>query len=433
MIFLGNSFSFNKAWLLIKFYLAGSFIRASAVLFLGGLVVGLLGYIYQVLMGRFLGPEEYGLFIAAMGLFTIFSAPGNTLTHIISRKIAEYQALEDYGGIRFLYKKFIKGLLVIGIAIILFTFFFSSQIGFFLKTLNNILVLLLGVLAGLNLLIILNLSFLQGLQKFVALSLSNGLGVILKIGICVLFAYFGFGVSGVLFGIIISFLVLLGITGVAIEKSVPLIQTQLPQKPLLNFLYDFPVLIANLIIAFTMQADMLLVNFLFSEKEASMYAAASVLGKAAIYLSGAITIAAFPIVAKQHALNQSSIQILKYSLLITFILTSLGSIFYYIFGEFIISKLYGISYTLAGNYLKWYGLMMVPLSLILLVENFLIAKKQVLFSYLFLLFLPIAGIALYFFHNTPVEIIFVIGVLLCMQFLVGIWIINHRLIQGKIK
>jgi O-antigen/teichoic acid export membrane protein len=75
----------------------GKLASASAWLFVGGIVGGLLGYVFQVLMGRMLSTQEYGLFNAMMAFFIVLGAPLGTLMMVVSRKISEYRARLDGG------------------------------------------------------------------------------------------------------------------------------------------------------------------------------------------------------------------------------------------------------------------------------------------------------------------------------------------------
>ena len=81
----------------------GKLARASAWLFAGTIAGGILGYVFQVLMGHMLSTREYGLFSAMMALFTVFSAPLSTLMMVVSRKASEYRARQDMGSITHFY------------------------------------------------------------------------------------------------------------------------------------------------------------------------------------------------------------------------------------------------------------------------------------------------------------------------------------------
>jgi len=81
----------------------GKLARASAWLFVGGIAGGLLGYVFQVLMGRMLSTQEYGLFSAMMALFAVLAAPLGTLMMVISRKVSAYRARQDAGSIAHFY------------------------------------------------------------------------------------------------------------------------------------------------------------------------------------------------------------------------------------------------------------------------------------------------------------------------------------------
>src|SRR5512135_3811521 len=77
----------------------GKLVHASVWMFAGGIAGGVLGYAFQVLLGRMLSTQEYGLFCAIMALFAVLAAPLSTLTMVVARKVSEYRARQDSGSI----------------------------------------------------------------------------------------------------------------------------------------------------------------------------------------------------------------------------------------------------------------------------------------------------------------------------------------------
>ena len=69
----------------------------------GGLVIGLFGYVFQILMGRMLTVEEYGLFNALMAHTVVLSAPMGALMMMVSRKVSSYRVNREDGSISYLY------------------------------------------------------------------------------------------------------------------------------------------------------------------------------------------------------------------------------------------------------------------------------------------------------------------------------------------
>lgn len=74
--------------------------RSGAIMFIASLVTGFFSYIYQMYMGRALGPEDYGEFGALFSIFYIFGVISQTLgtstTRFISKFIGEGKQIGFY-------------------------------------------------------------------------------------------------------------------------------------------------------------------------------------------------------------------------------------------------------------------------------------------------------------------------------------------------
>lgn len=360
-------------------------------------------------MGRILTPEEYGLFGAIMALFTIFSAPLATLSMVVSRKVSQYRADHDDISITHFYYWINIRSAIFGAIIFSVFLLFAPNIQFNLKSTSIMPVYLMGVLLLINIMPIINNAFLQGLQKFFWLSASNTLWPLLKIIFSFSLVFLGFGLSGALGGIILASIFCWTVTYNALYHQFetgrikPFVSQHLTFKPAI------PIFLANLAFTIMTQVDIVLVNYYFSATDTGHYAAASTLGKAIMYLSGGVSMALFPMVAELHARKESSLVLLFQAIGLTTLICSIGAIFYYFFGEVIVVLFYGEEYRDAGIILRYYGIAMLPSTLVLVVEHFLIAKGRVLFAYLFILILPFQLLAVYFNHETLLTVVTVVG------------------------
>lgn len=384
--------------------------RASACLFIGSIAAGILGYVFQVLMGRMLNIQEYGLFSAMMALFSVLSAPLGTLMMVVSRKISEYRALLDNGSITHFYYSISFRMTLIGALVLGASSIFAPQVQSYLKASSIIPVYLLGVLLFFTLLPNINNAFLQGLQSFGWLSAASSLGVLFKIIFSALFVWWGYGVAGAVGGAILAVIAGWIFTYGVLHRSLVAGRGKPFQTTHISIKSAIPVLVANVAFAAMTQLDIVLVNYYFPAQEASLYAAASILGKAVMYLPGGITMALFPMVVENHMRGQSSVHLLLQAVGLTALLCSAGALFYFLFGEGIIVLLYGEQYRGAGEVLKFYGFAILPMALVMVAEYFLIAKGRVLFAYLFLLTAPLQFIAIHFFHDSMKMVITVMGV-----------------------
>ena len=387
----------------------GELARASAWLFAGSIGGGILGYMFQVLMGRMLSTKEYGLFSAMMALLAVLTAPLGTLMMVVSRKVSEYRARHDTGSIAHFYYSINIRSAVVNALFLAVCLLFAPQIQFYLKVPNIITVYLLGVLLFSAFLPAVNNAFLQGLQNFYWLSASGLLSVLLKIIFSVALVWLGYGLAGAMGGVALTALVMWLITYSLLHRPLVRGRGKPYQTARLSFKSVLPVFIANVAFAAMTQLDMVQVNYYFPAHEAGLYAAASILGKAVMYLPGGIATALFPMVAENHARDEASAHLLLQAVGLTALLCGAGAVFYFFFGEGIITFLYGGGYQGAGEVLKFFGFAILPMALVMVAENFLIAKGRVLFAYLFVIIAPLQLAAIYFYHESLQMVVAVVG------------------------
>ena len=357
-----------------------------------------------------LSVSEYGTFTALVSIMVLIGAPLTTLLMIVSRKVSAYRSnLYESDRTNLFY--------IINLKILLFLVLIVLILIIYLENVQNFL--LIESSTQLYLLIIMmfvafpqsvNNAYLQGLQYFKWLSLTGVLGTLLKIIISFILISAGFGVSGAMGGIIISSLIMLILIYVILRPSLKGKISGYQGGAHFSIKSAIPVLLANVAFVVMTQIDMVLVKHYFSEQDAGLYAAASILGKAVMYLPGGIAMALFPMVAGNHAAGKSSSHLLLQAVGITAILCTIGALFYYFFSDIIVVLLYGENYRSAGGILKYFGFAMIPMALILVAENFLIAMGKVIFAYLFIILTPFQLLAIYYFHDSMLNIVFILAI-----------------------
>jgi len=402
----------------VKQLFLGKLARASSWLFVGGIATGILGYLFQIIMGRMLSVTEYGIFSALMAMMVVVGAPMTTLSMIISRRVSAYRSEQDSSKLGYLFYWINRKLLLIAIVL-------ATLVVFNIKLLQNFFLMEESIHLYLLLIMLLiafpqaiNNAYLQGLQYFKWLSASGILATLLKIIIAVILVYFGSGVTGALGGVIFSTLIILILTYIILRPSLSKNNINTSSATHLLFKSAMPVLLANIAFAVMTQIDMVLVKHYFSEQDAGLYAAASILGKAVMYLPGGIAMALFPMVAENHASGKSSTNLIFQAVGMTASLSLIGALFYYFFADSIIVLLYGADYKEAAHVLKYFGFAILPMALIMVAEHFLIAMGRVLFAYLFMIIAPLQLIAIYYYHDTLIDIVtvlFISGIILAVS------------------
>ncbi len=403
-----------------KIILRNFFLRIGSLLTALHILGGALGYVYQVIMGRIMSPAEYALFSSIMALFMFFSAPMGAMSMLITRKVSTLKAHANLFLVRDLFFYIHKVLAFVGVAALLVCWIAAPYLQRYLKADNITPIFIFALILILSIFNVAGISFFQGLQRFYWLGALGLLGVFTKIVISVGFVYLGFGVIGALLGVLFSMILVYAV-------AMPTLFAPLPPS---TYSYKFnlnltvvkqsiPVLIATIAFAAMTQLDIVLVNWYFSPTQSGLYAAASVLGKAVLYLPGGLILALFPLVSESHAKSRDSFDLFRQSLLVTILAGGAISTLYWFFGDLIIAILYGEKYQGAGEILRWYGFAILPLAVVLIAEQYLIAKRQVLFAWIFLFMLPVELLIIHFWHTQLWMILMIMGLFGSLLAIIG--------------
>jgi O-antigen/teichoic acid export membrane protein len=383
--------------------------RASIWLSMSAIATGALAYAFQVVMGRMLAPRDYGIFAAMMALFAVLSAPLSTLSMVLSRKVSEYRAHARPALIGQLYVSISTRALVVGAAVVAAMLLFAAPMAEYLHAPGPAAVYLLGALLLASVPPIINNAFLQGLQRFARLSATGALAAGLKIAFGVPFVALGWGLGGALGAIVAAAIATWLMTYGPLHTFVAQGRREPKAVSHLTWRETLPVLVANASFAAMTQLDMVLVNHYFGPRDAGMYAAASVLGKAVLFLPGGVAMALFPMVAENDAREQGSAHLLVQAVGLTGLLCASAAAVFFVAAEPLIVLFYGESYRPAAQVLRWFGFAMLPMALVLVAEHFLIAKGRVLFAYLFLVSAPLELAAIQLWHPSPLAVLAWVG------------------------
>lgn len=384
--------------------------RAALLLTATSVLCGVLGYVFQVIMGRVLGPADFALFGAVSALIMFIVSPLNAMFMIISRRVTILRVHFQIHALRRFYWKSSFAVLMGGVALVPVLFLFSTYIQEFLKSSTVIVVWILFAIVFFSALNQINNAFFQGEQRF-ALLAGAGLSLaILKIPLGFLGVHLDYAVEGALLGLMLA-AAITWLVGVALHQgrydgydSAP---KTTPKGITLGDVW--PVLLANILLASMTQLDMVLVNWFFDAEYAGQYAAVSVLGKAVLYLSAGVVQSLFPMVVEKYTLKTSITHILRQALALVALFSGALAFLYWLIGRWLVPLLYGENFTEAGELLRWYGFAIMPMALVMVAEYYLLAQGRLLFIWLFLIFAPLQIVAISIWHENLMQVIFVIG------------------------
>ena len=386
----------------IKSIIVHPLFSGSLVMIIGSNITNVVNYVYNLIVGRMLGPANYGELAAIFSLIGLFGMIPFSLGLVIIRYVS---LSKTHGEVVGIIHWFSKRIFVLAIFLVLIIVLAYPLLSSFLNIKDGFLIILAGVSFLFSVPSFLNKSVLQGVLRFKEMVISVLLENSTKLILAVILIYIGFGVGGAVTGFVMASFVGFVLSKIFIrDYSKPEAERTPPNtKPIL--LYSLPVLVQSLALTSLYSADIILVKHFFSSHDAGLYASLSYLGRIIFFGAGPIASVMFPMISQKQGKGESYRRTFLYSFLFTGALIVGVLTIYKVVPQLMIEILYGSSYLGASSFLLPFGIFMSLFTLASLLVNLhlsLGSAKVVVFP-LIASALQIVGI--YFFHNSLSSVI----------------------------
>ncbi len=381
---------------MLKKILSSELGKGTLILFIAINLYNFLNFLFHFIMGRLLGPEDYGILAVLMSIVYIYGIPAEAIQNLIVRYTSKFNVKRKYGEIKFLMIKSIKRSIKISlyffVIVTIMSIFLARflRINFWLLELTNILIFLCisgPVFKGI----------LQGRKKFALFGFSMIIESIFKLSFAIMFVLLGFKVFGAIIGLLIG--VVFGIVFSFYFNKEILQERKKTVKFDGIYSESIPYFIAMIAIFIALSLDIILAKRFFSPELAGKYSVLSMIGKMIFFGTISIGKAMFPISTENHETNKDSSKIFRKSLFIILCLCIIASLAFLIFPKLIIEILYGNQYIEMAPFLVYSGLSLSFLSLANLIIIYGLSIKRIRKPYLMFIFLIIEIILLFSFHN----------------------------------
>jgi len=170
-------------------------VRQNAVLFAGGLVAGICGFVYHAIAGRILGPVLYGQVAFLIALYAVGTAPALILVVVLARYTATLVARGD-AGVRSLLTRTVRLIAIPCLLAVVVTTLLARPVAAFEHLGSTIPILILGFSIALIWQVAIPRGILQGLQRFTSLSLNLSLELVVRTVLVYALLTAGYAVSG---------------------------------------------------------------------------------------------------------------------------------------------------------------------------------------------------------------------------------------------
>jgi O-antigen/teichoic acid export membrane protein len=294
-------------------------IRQNLVLFLGGLVAGIGGFVYHAIAGRVLGPEVYSQVAFLIAVYAVGTGPALILIVVLARYTAMLAARGD-PGVRSLFGRTVRLIAIPCLLFILLTTLFARPVALYAHVGSTIPILILGFSIALIWQVAIPRGILQGLQRFVGLSLNLSLELVVRTLVVFWLLKAGYAVSGAMAAVFagLAFVFLLGIFSLRDHfRGAP---RRVHLRVMANFSVTAAVGIIGVLILYNQ--DVILAKHFLSDHDAGIYGGLNKIGTILFFLTLSVSQVLFPRVVEAVAKEEHPGRILLSS---AAILTGLGA------------------------------------------------------------------------------------------------------------
>lgn len=397
------------------------FLSGSLLLLVSTTVVNAGNYIFNLILGRWLGPAAFAdlsLVITLMLVVTLITA---TLQTVAAKFSAIFVAQEDGDRVAGLARWMGRRTWILGIGLTLFTLLASPFLARFFHMTSIWPFVILAVGLPLYFAQGVDRGILQGQIRFGALAVSYQAEMWVRLAVAILLVLAGFGVNGAVGGLTLSFL---GAWLAARWARKSLSATPLfgPEDQRQLWRFAGPVSAALMGQILINNSDVLMVKHFFAPEVAGQYAALALIGRIVFFATWSVVTALFPLVAQRHQLGQPHRHLLWLSLgaVVGVSVVIIGGSL--LFPGLIVTILFGEAYAGMADLLWLYALATAFYALSNVVINYRLSLGDNAGSYLAV----VGGIAqvlgVWFLHTSLAQVVWVqIGAMGGMLAILLIW------------
>ena len=332
---------------------------------------GALNYIFQIILGRTLPPDQYGSFNSLLAMSALITTPFTILHLVFSRFIARMTE-NKLQKIKTILTTSLKTILIIVFGIVLIGLLSAQWLKNFLHTETTLPIIFMLLATCFSAFQQVLIAVCEGMQRFFALGIISGGGALGRRLFAILFVVvLGWGIEGGLLAITFAASSAIVYGAWQLRDVFQSQAVDLPPNSLLEMArFSIPSFLMVTMVAIMCNIDIILVRHYCPKDQAGYYATATILGRIAFFLPSSLLMVLFPTVAKATASGAKDHQYLFISLGFTTILSGIVFLVFFLAGQSIIQVVYGNQYFSAA-----------PMLTIVTAAMGLLAVSHVIFSY----------------------------------------------------
>jgi O-antigen/teichoic acid export membrane protein len=370
-------------------------VRQNLVLFIGGLVAGIGGFVYHAIAGRVLGPSVYGEVAFLIAVYAVGTGPALIIIAVLARYTAMLSARGD-PGVRSLLTRTSRLIAIPCLLLILVVTLFARPIAGFEHLGSALPILILAFSIALIWQVAIPRGILQGLQRFTSLSLNLSLELIIRTTFVFLLLKAGYAVSGAMLSVFIGLAVVFCLGLYSLRDHLRGSPTRVRLRAMAGFSLTAAAGIIGVQILYNQ--DVILAEHYLNSHDGGIYGGLNKIGTILFFLTLSVSQVLFPRVVDAVAKEQHPGRILLYS---AGILTALGSGALLVFAAvpgLVVAILFGPSFQDAVPFVFPVGLIGLALALDNLLVQFFMAVHDRAFIPILALGVVVEATLIFLFH-----------------------------------
>jgi O-antigen/teichoic acid export membrane protein len=370
-------------------------VRQNLVLFVGGLVAGIGGFVYHAIAGRVLGPSTYGQVAFLIAVYAVGTGPALIIIVVLARYTAMLTARGD-PGVRSLFTRTARLVAIPCLLLILLVTIFARPIAEFEHLGSALPILILAFSIALIWQVAIPRGILQGLQRFTALSLNLSLELIIRTIAVFLLLKAGYAVSGSMLAVFVGLVVVFVLGTFSLRDHLRGIGTRVRLRVMAGFSLTAAAGIIGVQILYNQ--DVILAEHYLNSHDGGIYGGLNKIGTILFFLTLSVSQVLFPRVVEAVAKEQHPGRILLTS---AGILTALGAgalLVFAVVPGLVVAILFGPSFKDAVPLVFPVGVIGLALALNNLLVQFFMAVHDRVFMPILALGVVSEGVLIYLFH-----------------------------------
>jgi O-antigen/teichoic acid export membrane protein len=349
-------------------------VRQNLVLFAGGLVAGIGGFVYHAIAGRVLGPSLYGDVASLIALYAVFTAPALIMIVVLARYAASLLASSGDSSIRYLVMRSTQVTILPTIVIIVAGFVLAVPTAQFLHLHSPLPVIWLGFGVAALWQTGIPRGILQGIQNFTGLSANLSLEMIVRCAALAVLLAAGLGVTGATISVLAgtAFAYLLGMYTLRDHLSVP--GKRAPLRSMVGF--SVTATAGTLGIMLLYNLDVILAKHYLGQHDGGIYGSLNKIGTILYFLTLSVSQVLYPRVVEALARNNHPGRLVAVSAGIVALLGAGALLIFGVVPGLVVRLLFGAAFTDAEHYIFLVGLIGLALSLNNLLVQFFMAAHD---------------------------------------------------------